>query len=165
MTSRAMNVSILVAVRAGVSIGLLRYCFAPRQALPVWAVLALFFGDPAPFAGADADPQLFRLQMVFNADQAIARTAPAAIPDRLQRGDGGIWHGALLAGFFEVERQQDGEHERFGYAVEHQRLVSPLTHSLDGRFVEQLVHRAQHRDVDDPSLAVNLRFENQDAAD
>src|SRR5687767_265919 len=94
MTRRARNVSTRVTVSRLMT--LLRGEFAPGNAFPVRTVFTFLFGHAAPVARADADPELFRLQVVLNADQTVAGAAPAAVPDRLQGSDGSCGHDDLL---------------------------------------------------------------------
>ena len=71
----------------------------------------------------------------------------------------------MLTVFDEVERQHDGEDERFRRAVENQRPVLPLPHRRDRGVVEQAVRRTQHLDVDDAAVPIDIRFEDHHAAD
>src|SRR5687767_9085586 len=72
---------------------------------------------------------------------------------------------SFLAVFHEVERQHDGEDERFGRAVENQRFVLPLPHRRSRGVIEQAVCRAQYLDVDDAAVPVDVRFEDHHTAD
>src|SRR6478735_3883864 len=68
--------------------------------LPAFAGLAPALGHDGAHTVPDADPRRFRLVAVIDTSDSIARTAPAATPNRLTDGNGCSGHGSSPAQFF-----------------------------------------------------------------
>ena len=67
-----------------------------RQLLERPNVSAESLGDGFPSSVANADPCRLGLESIVEAGDAITGPAPAAPPDRLQRGNSDVTHGASL---------------------------------------------------------------------
>ena len=77
--------SIALGAIASVSVGYQRDAtrIGWGVALAVAALLLFLLFRPLAAFATDANPEFFRLELIFDSDQAIAGAAPTAIPDRL----------------------------------------------------------------------------------